>query len=162
MTVLTTSFFRSGTTFPYVLTADRLQATALAIKAKKSDSVLGQMRDYALSKDFLERGICPTCDRPLLNTALKDSISIREFGISFECQVCQDRIFGEEEEPEEEEKDDEYWKETIKKIGRIAGYEVTVTDLTPAKDSEPVSTREVLDIIHSITTASYKQEKRQK
>ena len=43
--------------------------------------------------DAVEKGNCPTCMKPIVNTEFKDALSLKEFKISGMCQKCQDATF---------------------------------------------------------------------
>lgn len=42
----------------------------------------------------LEAGLCPTCGTRVNPTEFRDSLSLKEFGITGLCQTCQDGIFA--------------------------------------------------------------------
>lgn len=42
----------------------------------------------------VEAGKCPTCGKLIDRTTFKDDLSLKEFGISGMCQVCQDDFFN--------------------------------------------------------------------
>jgi len=42
----------------------------------------------------VENGNCPFCHQQIDKTKFKDELSVKEFGISGMCQVCQDKIFN--------------------------------------------------------------------
>ena len=42
----------------------------------------------------VEAGRCPFCNKVILMSDFKNSLSIKEFGISGLCQDCQDKTFG--------------------------------------------------------------------
>lgn len=37
--------------------------------------------------------ICPTCSKAIKEEDFKDELSIKEYGISGMCQICQDDVF---------------------------------------------------------------------
>ncbi len=43
---------------------------------------------------LVEQGICPICKKEIKPDDFKDSISLKEYGISGLCQKCQDITFG--------------------------------------------------------------------
>lgn len=44
--------------------------------------------------EAIEKGICPICGRSIRKEEFRDSLSLKEFGISGMCQKCQDEVFG--------------------------------------------------------------------
>lgn len=53
------------------------------------------MRQAGLSDhvEQVENGNCPFCHKPINMTTFKDALSVKEFGISGLCQLCQDDFF---------------------------------------------------------------------
>lgn len=39
-------------------------------------------------------GMCPLCGEEINQSDFRDTLSVKEFGISGMCQTCQDSIFG--------------------------------------------------------------------
>lgn len=49
---------------------------------------------FGAEVDMVEVGLCPTCDKKILDDSLRDEVSRKEFQISGMCQQCQDAAFG--------------------------------------------------------------------
>ena len=43
--------------------------------------------------DRVEKGLCPTCSKPIKQEDFVDDLCRKEFRISGLCQECQDRVF---------------------------------------------------------------------
>lgn len=51
-------------------------------------------RLFPIAKDMVRAGACPMCHKDILMQGFRDSLSIKEYGISGLCQSCQDKVFG--------------------------------------------------------------------
>lgn len=54
------------------------------------------LKSPGLNKEVarVEKGACPICAKPIVDTDFKDELSRKEFRISGMCQKCQDQVFG--------------------------------------------------------------------